>query len=370
LSLFALCAIISTPQEKKTVRYTQPLDDLFGSQAKVRILRYLCSIEGEHTGREIARAIGMGETPVHRALQELADTMVVLYRVVGHTHYYRLNQHHVLAERLLCPLFAAEQGQRDAALAELLAEMDVPLDAALIYGSVARGEDSWHSDLDILLVTPTADDTRRTGERIWQRDGDLLRRYGPVSVWVLSRDELDRRIQDGEQWLAEALRDGGSRARSSISATAAAGGDLMSPKAGRRAAVARVRSVGVVAWHNYLQRAQQTLRAMQRSAAEEDWAAVAAIAPTCAIAAADAVVARMAGVVARDEDHAAAVELLLAHGSKLDGVEQATQHLRRLLERKTEVQYGNGVVTASSARDMLTHAERLLDWAEKVLADQ
>ena len=135
----------------------------------------------------------------------------------------------------------------------------------------------------------------------------------------------------------------------------------------RRSDAARIRPVGSAAWRNYLQRAQQTLRAMQRSAAEEDWVAVSAIAPTCAIAAADAVVARVAGVAARDSDHAMAVELLLAHGSELEGVRRAAQHLRRLLERKTLAQYGEETITASTARDMLTHAERLVAWAEDQL---
>jgi len=106
---------------------------------------------------------------------------------------------------------------------------------------------------------------------------------------------------------------------------------------------------------------------MQRSAAEEDWAAVAAIAPTCAIAAVDAVVARIAGVVPRDTDHAMAVELLLAHGSELEGVRRAARHLRRLLERKTAAQYGEVPITASMARDMLAHVERLVAWAENQL---
>jgi len=190
------------------MRYTHPLDDLLSSQARLRILRYLCAVGGEHTGREIARAVGMGETPTHRALKELADTLVVLYRVAGRAHYYRLNEHHALVERVLCPLFAAEEVQRDAAVAELLAGVDVPLEAALIYGSVARGEDTWRSDLDVLLVAPTAYDARRAIERIWQRDGDLLQRYGVISFRALSRDELVRGVQRGEKWLVEALQDG------------------------------------------------------------------------------------------------------------------------------------------------------------------
>lgn len=86
------------------MRYTHPLDDLLGSRARLRILRYLCSTRGEYSGREIARAIGMGETPAHQALKELADTLVILYRVAGQTHYYRLNENHALVERVLCPL--------------------------------------------------------------------------------------------------------------------------------------------------------------------------------------------------------------------------------------------------------------------------
>jgi predicted nucleotidyltransferase len=190
------------------MRYTHPLDDLLGSQARLRILRYLCTAGGEHTGREIARAIGMGETPTHRALKELSDTLIVLYRVAGRAHYYRLNERHILVNRVLRPLFASEMAQREAAVAELLADVDVPLDAALIYGSVARGEDDWRSDLDVLLVTDTAKDAQRAAERIWQRDSDLLRRYGVISVRALSRDELAARVRRGERWLVEALQDG------------------------------------------------------------------------------------------------------------------------------------------------------------------
>lgn len=135
----------------------------------------------------------------------------------------------------------------------------------------------------------------------------------------------------------------------------------------RRSDAGRIRSVGSATWRNYLQRAQQTLQAMEHSAAEENWAAVAAIAPTCAIAAAGAVVARVAGVVARDADHGMAVELLLAHGGELEGAHRAARHLRRLLERKTTAQYGEEPVTAPMARDMLTHAKRLVAWAENRL---
>jgi len=190
------------------MRYTQPLDDLLSSQARLRLLRYLCATGGEHTGREIARAIGMGETPTHRALKALTDTLVVLYRVAGRAHYYRLNERHAMVERVLRPLFAAEESQRDAAIAELLDGVDTPLDAALVYGSVARGEDTWRSDLDLLLVTPTADDARRAAERIWRRDAEMVRRYGVISVQALSRDELAERVRRGERWLVEALQEG------------------------------------------------------------------------------------------------------------------------------------------------------------------
>jgi predicted nucleotidyltransferase len=190
------------------MRYTQPLDDLLSSQARLRVLRYLCTVGGEHSGREIARAIGMGETPTNRALKALADTLVVLYRVAGRAHFYRVNEGHTLVKQVLRPLFAAEEGLQDTAIAELVTGLDMPLDTVLVYGSVARGEDSWHSDLDVLIITPTTDDARQVEEHIWQRDDDLLRRYGVISVRTLSRVELQQGAQGGEKWLMEALREG------------------------------------------------------------------------------------------------------------------------------------------------------------------
>jgi predicted nucleotidyltransferase len=189
------------------MRYTQPLDDLLSSRARLRILRYLCAADGEHTGREIARAIGMGTTPTNQALRALADTFVVLYRVVGKAYYYRLNERHALVEQVLRPLFAAERGQRDAAIAELLAQVGIPLDTVFIYGSVARGEDTWRSDLDVLIVTPTEAEARHITDHFWQRDDTLLERYGAISIQALSRSEFKQRVQDGEPWLLDALQD-------------------------------------------------------------------------------------------------------------------------------------------------------------------
>lgn len=85
--------------------------------------------------------------------------------------------------------------------------MDVPLDSAVVYGSVARGEDTWGSDLDILLITPSAEDAQALSERLWRRDGDLMERYGPVSVRVLSRDEFVVRVRRGEGWVKQALEE-------------------------------------------------------------------------------------------------------------------------------------------------------------------
>lgn len=189
------------------MRYTQPLDDVLSSRAKLRALRYLCTAGGEHTGREIARAIGMGETATNLALRELADMLIVLYRVAGRSHRYRLNERHALVQRVLHPLFAAEQAQCDAAVAELLTDVDVPLDSALVYGSVARGDDTWDSDLDILLITPTSESAQSLSSRIWRQDGDLMERYGPVSVRILSRDEFVARVRRGEGWVKQALEE-------------------------------------------------------------------------------------------------------------------------------------------------------------------
>ena len=190
------------------MRYANPLDELLSSRAKVRILRFLAASPGEHSGREIARYVGMGETPTNRALRALSETLVVIYRCEGRAHYYRLNQEYALVREVLLPLFESEAKQLQRAVGFILEGLEERIECAIVYGSAARHDESWASDLDLLLLVPTEEDVSHVREALEAHDLFFLRRYGVVSPQVMTTADALMRLSSGEPWIRESVRRG------------------------------------------------------------------------------------------------------------------------------------------------------------------
>jgi uncharacterized protein len=77
----------------------------------------------------------------------------------------------------------------------------------IVYGSVARGEATIHSDIDLLVVAPSTDKTfrRLSGARAAIRDLS----FGiPISPLVLTPDELALRQAQGDAFVREILDTG------------------------------------------------------------------------------------------------------------------------------------------------------------------
>lgn len=77
----------------------------------------------------------------------------------------------------------------------------------LVYGSVARGEQTEHSDIDLLIIAPTK-------ERFYERMGSVLAivrdlgRGMPLSPIVLTPEELATRLDRRDQFVEEMVQGG------------------------------------------------------------------------------------------------------------------------------------------------------------------
>ncbi|WHZ25385.1 MAG: hypothetical protein OJF51_000180 [Nitrospira sp.] len=77
----------------------------------------------------------------------------------------------------------------------------------LVYGSVARGTATEHSDIDLLVVAPTT-------ERFYERMGSALAvvrdisRGLPLAPIVVTPEELSARLARGDQFLQEIVETG------------------------------------------------------------------------------------------------------------------------------------------------------------------
>lgn len=100
--------------------------------------------------RELARATATTASSLQRDLAALAGAGIVLRAVRGHQVYFRANR--------ACPVFAELHGLvvKTFGVADVLKQALQPLahsiDAAFVYGSVARGEERAASDIDLFVV--------------------------------------------------------------------------------------------------------------------------------------------------------------------------------------------------------------------------
>ena len=167
------------------------LDNMLDSKSKVRILRLFFRFpEREFTEREVARMIEMSPNTVNLALNDLRKTNVFVYKRIGRTHSYRCN-----ADSALFPLFGELFGQERQMREELLSLLKKELEGVgtcILFGSFARYEEEFDSDLDLLIVT---DNKEKAQGKIEHLAEELLRRYSISLMPMLlsSREFVDKR---------------------------------------------------------------------------------------------------------------------------------------------------------------------------------
>lgn len=130
-----------------------PFNSLLGSQAGVRVLRVLARHGGALSAPTVARQAALSAAVARTALADLTLSGVAASVGQGRAVSYRLDHTHPLAAAIE-QLFRAESERRDRVFDGLggaaLALQPEPL-GVWVYGSVARGEDTATSDMDVAL---------------------------------------------------------------------------------------------------------------------------------------------------------------------------------------------------------------------------
>lgn len=100
--------------------------------------------------RELARLTGASPGSLHRDLRAMADLGLLVRQETGRQVHYRAN--------VDSPIFTELAGllRKTAGLADVLREAVKPLagkiDRAFVYGSMARGSEHAHSDVDVMII--------------------------------------------------------------------------------------------------------------------------------------------------------------------------------------------------------------------------
>jgi predicted nucleotidyltransferase len=175
----------------------------------MRMLRILLGGGPPMTGRALARVAGISQPTAQRTLTRLREAGLVAAEHAPPALVYRANPDHLAMPALLALLQLEEQLR--SRLVEHVAGWQRRPESLVVYGSVARGQATGTSDLDVLVVRS---DLIEPDDPTWQRQlaelSDRLVRWTGrrASVVEMSRREVSQGFAGREPLLIEADRDG------------------------------------------------------------------------------------------------------------------------------------------------------------------
>jgi predicted nucleotidyltransferase len=148
---------------------------------------------------ELARQLGVTPSSLQRELEALVRSGILLRRQDGRRIYYKAN--------LESPVFPEMKGLIEktvgivSALKAELERFDDRIEFALLYGSVARGEEKSRSDVDLMIVGSLKQidllPALRKLESRFRRE---------VNVTLFSSEEFQRKLAAGDHFLKAVLK--------------------------------------------------------------------------------------------------------------------------------------------------------------------
>lgn len=140
-----IVTIVDTTYENKSLSSI-----LFGKARQAVLSLIYGHADESYYLRQIVRETGLGLGPVQRELKQLADVGLVQRSVQGRQVYFKANQDSPIFKELRS-IITKTSGVSDT-LRTALKSLKKRIKIALVYGSIARGEENHRSDIDLLIV--------------------------------------------------------------------------------------------------------------------------------------------------------------------------------------------------------------------------
>lgn len=174
------------------------LDLLFGTYRQRALTQLLLHPDNSYHVRELARLTGTTPGTLHKELARLAIAGLLLREQQGNQVRYRANRE--------CPVFPELAGLLRktsgavGVLADALRTLNPAPKLALIFGSLARGEENARSDVDLLVIGDNA--FGDTIKALYPAQEQLRREINPV---IYTASEFSRRVNAKDFFVANIL---------------------------------------------------------------------------------------------------------------------------------------------------------------------
>lgn len=188
----------------------------------ILVLRTMAKDVGKwHYTRELARMSKVGLGTVSSEFRKLAKSGLLKSKTEGQEKYYRLNLTNSKT-RKICELFETEKREsffkQNRRLAWILEDFTkkasdfVPeIQSVILFGSVARGQTTRRSDIDILILVPNyeGDKFKSLMDSIDQLASEVSGRHPAKLVpVVMTMKDFEQSLKDKKRFATDVLKDG------------------------------------------------------------------------------------------------------------------------------------------------------------------
>ena len=183
------------------------LDHIFSSQGTVKVLRVLKNSVVGLTGRQIASLAGITHQAAHNSLANLESLKLVNRVIGGSSHLFSLNRNNFITKNIIESVFNSENDYRDSIISIIKKAISKHSISVILFGSVARKEESVESDLDLCIVYDK--EKKILEKRVNTLQDNLYKEFGvTLAPFYISSQEFRKRAATKKPPVNEILKEG------------------------------------------------------------------------------------------------------------------------------------------------------------------
>jgi predicted nucleotidyltransferase len=182
------------------------LEIILGSRSKIKLLREMVrNEEREYCLEDLVKATKQSFGTVHPALGSLTESRIVVVRKMGRSKLYRANKRHVLYEKVKDLILAERDSYLNLAKAFSEGLEKKHISNIILFGSVARGDFTERSDIDMLVIYSRT----KPEDAVLDRVDVLMDEYDVTIVpTYLSVTETKDRMRKADRFILKVLEEG------------------------------------------------------------------------------------------------------------------------------------------------------------------
>ncbi len=181
------------------MKFQRPLNEVFQNLSHVKVLRVLVNSELDLTGRQIAALADLSPMGAKKVLDHLGELNFLAIRRVGRAYLYRLKEENLIVQRLLRQLFLNEKKMLSDEFIKVAEHFSGLAHSVYLFGSVARGEESFESDIDLCVIAKDVNQLEKAEEKAMEMSDYLSQATGITpTILVMTREDFQDRYQSGD----------------------------------------------------------------------------------------------------------------------------------------------------------------------------